>query len=385
MLSIQPRMPANSGILSGIILLKGMEKAISRIFLNLTRIIRNEEKSIAGTLATSFKSFLVQWKNYYLPQASFVDSNYDYPDPKSKIIYNRKNLDFGETTLSPEGNYLVYTKNHNGRYKVMLHNIAKGSEKVILSGGYKVINQEFDPSIPLVSWKDETTLGIVNDKYGKHFLWVYNVPSNKKVKRELTRINQVKDFDISKGGNLAVLSADRNGNSDLYLISLQRNSIKRITNDFYDDVNPHFIPGTSSIVFSSNRTTDSINVTGQKIDNISNVYNLFIYNIDSTKARVYRLTNAMSTNIKPMAVDDKNIFYLSDQQGIFNLYRYNMENGVYNQVTNFGSSILDYDVGGKSKNLLSRCIKTGRKMHTSPIISIIRGIFLPPRQKDSST
>ena len=81
------------------------------------------------------------------------------------------------------------------------------------------------------------------------------------------QFNIIKDFDIVKDGNLAVLSADRNGMNDLYLLSLKRNSIKRLTWDIYDDIHPRFVPGTSSIVFSSNRPTDSIRTNDKNSEN----------------------------------------------------------------------------------------------------------------------
>lgn len=313
--------------------------------LNLTRIIKNEEKSISGSLGIPFKAFLGEWKNYYLQQASFISENYIFPGSDKVLDLNKSGLLIDDIKLSPEGNYVVYSINYKGSYKIILQNLGKKRKsKTVLKGGYKVLDQDFDPEIPLISWKDENTLAIINVRYGKNFLWIYDVPSGRKVKKELTRINQVKDFDIAKGGNLAVLSADRNGHNDLYLISLRRNSIKRITNDLFDDINPRFIPGTSSIVFSSNRTSDTINHRNKKIQDISDYYNLFIYSIDSTKKTVYRLTNTISNDIKPVGISENEIFYLSDQQGIYNLYTYNISNNLYHQVTNYGMSIKDYDL-----------------------------------------
>ena len=312
--------------------------------LNLTRIIRNEERSISGTIGIPFKSFLVEWSNYYLEQTSFIDQNYVLPDKDSKVDSNKKGISIKDIKISPQGGYYAYTINNKGKYKVLLRKIGKKKDKVILKGGYKVINQEPDKNIPLISWKDENTLGIINTRYGKNFLWIYEIGSNKKVKKELTRINQIKDFDIVRNGNLAVLSADRNGDHDLYLISLRRNSIKRITSDFYDDVNPRFIPGTSSIIFSSNRTTDTIDVKGRDIDKVSNTYNIFIYNIDSTKRTVYRLTNTLSKNVKPIAVNSSEYYFISDQQGINNLYKYDLSKNIYHQVSNFGTGIKDFDI-----------------------------------------
>ena len=73
--------------------------------------------------------------------------------------------------ISPEGNYYAYTINNKGKYKVIISQIGKTKEKVVLKGGYKVINQEPDKNIPLISWKDENTLGIINTKLARnHFL-----------------------------------------------------------------------------------------------------------------------------------------------------------------------------------------------------------------------
>ena len=319
--------------------------------LNLTRIIRNEERSISGTLGISFKSFLAEWSNYYLQQAAFVQQNYVQPSKDNRVFKNKNGLILNNAKISPEGNYLAYAINNRGKYQVIIQQLNRSKQRTVLKNGFKVLNQEFDKKTPLLSWKDESTLGIVGTKFGRNYLWIYDLSSKKRIKKELTRINQVRDFDIAKNANLAVLSADRDGDNDLYLISLRRNSIKRITNDLYDDINPYFIPGTSSIVFSSNRLTDSINVRNVKIEDINNNYNLFIYNIDSTKNTVYRLSNTISKDIKPMAVDDKDIFYLSDQQGIFNLYKYDLENGVYNQVSNFGQSIQQYSINSDKTKL----------------------------------
>jgi hypothetical protein len=312
--------------------------------LNLTRIIRNEERSISGTIGTPYKAFIAEWQNYYIEQASFIDQNYILPERTSKMVANNRGDEIRDIKLSPEGNNYAYAYNYNGKYRVIIGQMGRNREKTILKGGYRLINQDPERNIPLLSWKDENTLGIINTRYGKNFLVMYELSSKKKERKELTRINQIRDFDILRNGNLAVLSADRNGDNDLYLISLRRNSIKKITSDFYDDINPRFVPGTSSIIFSSNRASDTIDVAGRDIQKVTETYNIFIYNIDTTKNVVQRITNNLSKNINPIAVNENEFYYLSDQQGIFNLYKYNLPNKIAFQVTNFGAGIKDYDI-----------------------------------------
>jgi len=321
--------------------------------LNLTRIVRNEEKSIAGTIGISFKRFMAEWNSFYTEQANFVDENYALPDGKAIFKdYNKQNFKFNRVKISPEGNYIAFSKNVRGRYKVIVKNVNTGKEKVIFRSGFKVIHQQVDYDLPLISWQSEGVLGIIYNKYGKNWISLVTIGSGATVKKELSRINQIKDFDIAKGSNLAVVSSERNGNNDLYLVSLKRNSIKRITNDLFDDINPVFVPETASIVFSSNRTTDSIFNTDQKIPESTDVYNIFLYNIDSTKNTVYRLTNTLTRNKLPIALNDHEIYYLSEQQGIRNIFKYNLKTDLYYQVSNFATDIQNFDIT-QDKQLLT--------------------------------
>jgi len=45
-----------------------------------------------------------------------------------------------------------------------------------------------------------------------------------------------------------------------------------------------------------------------------------------------------------MAVSPTEYFFISDQQGINNLYTYDLSKNLYHQVSNFGSGIKDYDI-----------------------------------------
>ncbi len=46
----------------------------------------------------------------------------------------------------------------------------------------------------------------------------------------------------------------------------------------------------------------------------------------------------------PLAFDENNFYYLSDQRGIVNLFKFDQSTGIYSQVTHFSSSIKDFDL-----------------------------------------
>jgi hypothetical protein len=203
--------------------------------LNLTRITRNEEGGIANSIGVPFRQFLLDWQEYYANMQEPIAEGYIPHETKDRFRkINRKNWLYNHVRISPNGDLVAYSENYKGRYRVVVREIATGKEDVVLRGGYKVINQEIDPDIPLISWRDNSTLGIITNKYGKNFLWLYETTSKSKLRKDLSRFSHIKDFDFSSNGSLVVFSGDIYGQNDLFIMSIRRNAIKRITDDLYD-------------------------------------------------------------------------------------------------------------------------------------------------------
>lgn len=320
--------------------------------LNYTRIIRNEEKSVMITLGIPFKQLMVEWKNFYSTMEQSVARNYISPSDSNKFSpSHRKTVVFTTVKISPDGKKIAYAENDRGKFKVIVKSLENGKESVILNGGNKVIKQGIDFRVPLLSWADGNTLGVIGTKNGQYVFWLYDLQTKSKLPRELDRFSNIRNFDFSGNGRLAVLSADFEGQNDLFLISSRRDRTRRLTNDLYDDLDPSFIPNSNTIVFSSNRPNDSLVNKAVDYAKSTNRYNLFLFNLDTTTVQVTKLTNTLARDFKPKAIDADNVFYLSDQRGIINLFKYNKPTGIYSQITNFNTSIKDYDLDFATRSL----------------------------------
>lgn len=320
--------------------------------LNYTRIIRNEERSVLITLGIPFKQLMNEWKSYYGDMEKRVAQSYTSPSDSARFsAKHRKSVVFTTVKISPDGKKIAYAENDRGKFTVKVRSLENGQETIILNGGNKVIRQTVDHNIPLLSWSDANTLGVIGVKNGQYVFWLYDLLTKSKLPRELERFSNVRSLDFSGNGRLAVLSADLNGQNDLFLISSRRDRTRRLTNDIFDDLDPSFIPNTNTVVFSSNRATDSISSTVRGYDKSTTNYNLFLFSLDTTTTTVTRVTNTLSKDFKPKALDENNFFYLSDQRGIVNLFRYNRKTGIYAQVSNYNSSIRDYDLNFGSQTL----------------------------------
>lgn len=315
--------------------------------LNYTRVTRNEEKSIYITLGLSFRQLLTEWRKYYTDMEVAVNKSYVSPQDSISFTHqHNKTTEFTTVKISPDGQNIAYAENDRGRYIVKVRNLSNGRERTVITGGSKVIKQRVDYRLPLIAWADANTLGVIGVKNGQYVFWLYDFTTRSKVPRELERFSNVRSFDFSSNGRLVILSADFEGKSDLFLMSAKRNRApRRLTNDIYDDVDPTFIPNSNRIVFSSNRATDTLRAnTKLRFEQLTNNYNLFVFDLDSTKFLLTRLTNTLSKDQAPKAMDENNFFYLSDQRGIVNLFKFNKTTGIYSQVTNYSSSVKDFDL-----------------------------------------
>lgn len=320
------------------------KSSVSNI-LNYTRVIRNEQKSVLITLGIPFRQLIADWKQFYLSQEQKIGQSYISPPDSNRFSpRHNKTTIFPTVKISPDGKKIAYAENDRGTFVIKVKSLENGRESTILSGGNKVIKQDVDFRVPLISWADPNTLGVIGVKQGGYVFWLYDLNTKSKLPRELETFSNVRSFDFSGNGRLIVLSADFEGQNDLFLLSSRRDRTRRLTNDLFDDLDPSFIPNTNRIVFSSNRTTDSVNTKFKGYRNLSPVYNLFTYDLDSTENMVKKLTNTVSKDIRPIAIDEDNFFYLSDQRGILNLFKFNRGSGIYSQVTNFNTNIDEYDL-----------------------------------------
>lgn len=359
------------------------KSSISNI-LNYTRITRNEEKSILITLGLSYKQLLTEWQNYYAQMQEQVSRSYVGPADTTKIrLHHNATTEYTTIKVSPDGRYLAYAENDRGRYIVKVRSIETGKETTILTQGSKVVSQEVDYRLPILGWSDANTLGVIAVRKGNYTFWLYDLSTKTKLPRELDKFNNVRSISFSANGRLAVLSADYEGKNDLYLISSRRDRIRRLTNDIYDDLDPTFIPNTNKIVFSSNRTSDSL--TAKKKPSLSDLtdnHNLFVFDLDTTKTMVQRITNTLSKDFAPTALNNNVFYYLSDQRGIINLFKYDRSSGIYTQVTNFSTSIKQYDFNIESSTFAMVSNRRMRdEIYVNRNFNLNRQVFTPATRR----
>ncbi|WP_114782740.1 hypothetical protein [Botryobacter ruber] len=331
--------------------------------LNLTRITRDVEIGITSSLNIPYKRFLQEWYRYYSQINTRAENPLvELPDNKKLFQKNRKGIYYSEPVLNPAGNLLAYVENDKGNYKIIVQDVRSKRDRVVWKGGYKMLDQEVDYKLPVLAWRNNNQLGFIEARRGQMVLRQVKAGSGVSVipfyddlttpSATLPQFSQVQDMSYSEDGRNLVVSAIRDGQSDIYLLSGAGRLEQQLTNDIFDDVNPVFLKGTEQIAFSSNRWADTAVAVAQPgFTDVVNNYDIFLLQRAGRDVEVRQLTSSIASEVLPRATADGNLVYLSEESGVRSLYFYNLATGEKKPLTNFVQNIENYDFKSSTNTL----------------------------------
>jgi hypothetical protein len=294
--------------------------------LYLARIYKNLNNACLRVCKKKFKEVLSDFMQYEQEIYS-KDIRQRRNQPKGQMVVSEdvsKNDYFRfQGNPNPRSNTYGVVEFKKGQYAVKLMENFYDA-KTLLKIGVRTNQGDINPNYPILAWDVKgTRLLCIYWENGKTKMFVYDVLAKfKRYKQELEGFDQVLDASFMLDANSLVLSAVKNGHTDIYTYKIEENKATQITDDVYDDVDPTFVsfPNRSGIVFASNRpgpgapTTDTV-LPGRF------PYNIYIVDIlnDSKKKQIAQLTNVKAGNARyPMQYNTNHFTYVSDENGIGN-------------------------------------------------------------------
>lgn len=268
-------------------------------------IYANDQK---GKTALNDQNEVVLKKNIWQKNSSFK---------KQAIINHLK--------VSPSGTYIAYTTNQNGKQKVWLYNTQNQKHRILTQYGYESYNFPTDNTYPFIAWdKKGEQLAVIYERRNQIRFFTYLPAENKKIKQpNITKFQQILGVCFTDNPEKLILSADKNGQVDLFYYGIPNTQVTQITNDFYDELQPQTVQigNKKGIVFASNHASDTLHT--QKLDTIMplNNTNIYFYNTQTRDSVLVQITNTpLANEWQPTAYNNQYLTFLSTENGITNQY-----------------------------------------------------------------
>ena len=296
--------------------------------------VGNEKKAIEKVFGISPDSLSNQWHAAIHMQYDSLSKITDKPEKYGNVLISSKNGgDMNiSPVLSPDGKHLIFFSSKD-LFSIDLFLADAKTGKIERN----VFKTEFNTHLENLEFISSAGAW---DPTGKKFVFAavedgrpvltildVNDASVKQVIR-FPKLAEIFNPSWSPNGRYIVFSALANGLSNLFVYDLQTQTSRQLTDDAYAELQPAWSPDGKEILYSTDRFTTRLS------DLDYGYYQLAIMNFETGKIeRLPCFSDAKEINPQ-WSADGNNIYFISDHNGVNNLYRLDRANNKTYQITN---------------------------------------------------
>jgi len=234
--------------------------------------------------------------------------------------------------LSPDGSRIVFFSSRD-LFSIDLYVADAATGKVIRKITDTATNPHLD-SLEFIesagAWsRDGRRFAFPGLSGGNPVVTIVDIDNGRKEREiELKTLDEVLNPTWSPDGTKIAFTALVGGLSDLFIYDLQSSSLRRVTDDAFAELQPSWSPDGKSIAISTDRFSSDL--TSLRAGNMR------LASVDVASGNVRELGGFDDAkNIDPQwSADGRSIFFVSDRQGISNVYRMDAGGGTPSQLTN---------------------------------------------------
>ena len=267
-------------------------------------------------------------------------------------------------TISPDGKRIIYISNRDDYFAVFLAEVKSGKViKKLISGTSTPDFEELHLLAPGLCWSPDGKKFAISVKSGsRDAVYVVDIESRDETELPI-KFDGIFNLSWNPTYNLLVLRGDNSTQSDIWLYNIKTKKLEQITNDLYTDLDPTWSHDGTKIFFSSDRGDNTeLNNIPSKLKMSDYDYSekdLYEYDLSTKKLVKFGGTKNSVESHVVMSPDGKKILFLSDRNGIHNIWMRNLETNIEKPITNSLSPIHLMSLSEDGKRLAFSALTRG--------------------------
>ncbi|MDW8225349.1 MAG: BamA/TamA family outer membrane protein [Bacteroidota bacterium] len=316
--------------------------------LQRLKVQRNLKGAFQSAFKLDFEDFSRQWawemKKLYWPDIGRFE---DIRDIAQRLTDRSRDDYFYNTSpaLSPDGSRIAFLSDRTGIFGLYLLDLHRPQDRprLLVSSGRERDFEELNLLTPGIAWDPQGKLLAVAGKVGgENALYLLDVATGT-YKRLLLGFKTISSVAWSPDGSRLLFVASRYEQPDLWLYELQSGRLDNLTDDVFTDLAPAWSPDGSRIYFVSDRNDVlQLGLKAQPLLWDHPIGHSDIYELELASRTLRRLTfspEAFETSLATTP-DGRYLLFVSDANGIGNVYALELQTGRMRPLTNSSYGIL---------------------------------------------
>lgn len=257
--------------------------------------------------------------------------------------------------ISPQGDKVAFISDRRDYYSVYIMSALDGRIIDRAIRGYSTTDfEQLHLLTPALSWSPGgDRLALAAKSRGRDVIYLIPVGrgSRERLEFDLDAIYSVK---WSPDGEKLAFIGTKGHHVNLYVYDLNTEEKTAITDDMFTEADPTWAPDSKTIYFISDRgdnlsrnlSIDAFKLMGHNYEQVD------LYSVNIDEKQITRLTDSWDKKQSPLVTQDgKKLLYISDKNGIYNIYTRDLETGDERPLTNSMNPILQMSISSDASKL----------------------------------
>ncbi len=301
--------------------------------LRRIRSHRDLNRAIKKALGFDLEELSKRWHKHVKREIWPVAANHESPtDFAEKFTDHEKWYNFINTSpaLSPDGDKMVLLSDKDDYLSLYLFSTVTGKiERKLITGQRVELFEKLLWIRPWVGWShDSRYLAFIAESGPEDALYILDVETGEVVKKMSFGLDGIFSPVWSPDGTRITLAGFDDGQSDIYLVNIEEESIRKLTDDIFSDYDPSWDPNGERILFISDRN-GYLGQPGEEFNMWDHDYEkIDVYMLDLESGKLHQVTDDKFIDRTPSWTSAKDtVSFVSDRNGIANIYLMDLNDG----------------------------------------------------------